>query len=270
MIDRALSAHAARLLGSELVGARPLGGGDLNVVVEVELADGRRAVVKGGPAPRTEASMLAAIAAAGAPAPAVLAVDDSVLVLEPLASGGRVGDAWSELGAVLAALHGGSGCRYGWPDTYAFGGVEIENAWSDDWPRFWAERRLVSQLAYLPPELARRIERLAADLPARLPGAPRPALLHGDLWGGNVLVAAGRVSGLIDPACYYGDGEVDLAMLALFDRPDRTLFDAYGPLEPGREERLPIYQLWPALVHLRLFGAGYAPMVERMLASAGA
>jgi fructosamine-3-kinase len=94
-------------------------------------------------------------------------------------------------------------------------------------------------------------------------------LLHGDLWGGNILVTGDQVSGLIDPACYHGHTEVDLAMLGLFDQPNAAFYEAYGSLEPGHDERTPIYRLWPALVHLRLFGTGYRPMVERLLQATG-
>jgi fructosamine-3-kinase len=83
------------------------------------------------------------------------------------------------------------------------------------------------------------------------------------------LVAGDRVSGLIDPACYHGHTEVDLAMLGLFDQPDAAFYEAYGLLEPGHDERTAIYRLWPALVHMRLFGAGYRPMVERLLQATG-
>jgi fructosamine-3-kinase len=117
--------------------------------------------------------------------------------------------------------------------------------------------------------LARRVEALATDLPNRLPARPTPALLHGDLWGGNMLVTGDRVCGLIDPACYHGHTEVDLAMLGLFDQPDAAFYEAYGLLEPGHDERTAIYRLWPALVHLRLFGVGYRPMVERLLQATG-
>ena len=79
------------------------------------------------------------------------------------------------------------------------------------------------------------------------------------------MVSGGRVSGLIDPACYHGHGEVDLAMLSLFDAPIAAFFKDYGAPEPGHDERAPIYTLWPALVHLRLFGANYQAMVERLL-----
>ena len=131
---------------------------------------------------------------------------------------------------------------------------------TEDWAYFWAERRLRVHLSHLPSALARRVEALAADLPNRLPARPTPALLHGDLWSGNILVTGDRVSGLIDPACYHGHTEVDLAMLG---------YEAYGLLDPGHDERTAIYRLWPALVHLRLFGAGYRPMVERLLQATG-
>jgi fructosamine-3-kinase len=162
-----------------------------------------------------------------------------------------------------------TGPRYGWAADYAFGRVAIENGWSDDWPAFFAEQRLLTSVSQVPAALGRRLERLAADLPNRLPRHPPPSLLHGDLWGGNVVVEGARVSGLIDPACYYGHAEVDLAMLTLFDRPGPAFYAAYGPLEPGADERLVIYRLWPALVHLRLFGGGYRGMVEGFLTAAG-
>ena len=70
---------------------------------------------------------------------------------------------------------------------------------------------------------------------------------------------------LIDPACYHGHAEVDLAMLSLFGTPGPMFRETYGPSEPGLEARRPVYQLWPALVHLRLFGSGYQGLVERLL-----
>lgn len=264
-----LARRAGELLGIGIVEVRPMSGGSLSHCVGLRLEDGRAAVAKTGPAPREEARMLTAIARAGAPAPAVLAADERVLVIERLPDAGAGPGAGADLGRVVARLHATAGERYGWPADYAFGTVAIENAWSDDWPAFWGERRLLCHAGGLPAPLQRRIEALAADLPNRLPKRPRPALLHGDLWGGNVLYAGDRVSGLIDPACYHGHAEVDLAMLALFGRPGPAFSAAYGASEPGAAERAPIYKLWPALVHLRLFGAGYRGMVEDFLEAAG-
>jgi len=266
---RSLAERGAALLGGDLLDRSVVAGGDLSEVVEITLTDGRNAIVKGGPSPATEAEMLTAMRNAGAPVPAVLAHDASALVIELVPRGGRLDDAWPDLGLALSSLHGAAGPRYGWHADYAFGRVAIENGWTDDWPCFWAERRLANQAPHLPRDLAARVLALARELPERLPSRPLPSLLHGDLWGGNILAARGRITGLIDPACYFGDREVDLAMLGLFNRPDERLFERYERLAPGHEKRLPIYQLWPALVHLRLFGEGYRSTVERMLAAAG-
>jgi len=262
-----LAARGAALLGGALLEATPMGGGSLSQIVRIRLTDGRQAVVKTGPAPVEEAAMLAAIRAAGAPAPEVLAADAEVLVLALVEDAG--GPAWADLGAVLKTLHAAHGAGYGWWSDYAFGPVVIVNTATQDWPAFWAEHRLLANARFVGAAIARRLETLAADLSNRLPRAPAPSLLHGDLWGGNVLTANGKVSGLIDPACYYGHGEVDIAMLQMFDHPPAAFFAAYGTLEAGHQERLVIYRLWPALVHLRLFGAGYRPLVERLLAELG-
>lgn len=267
---KSLAEAGAALLGGELSGAHSLGGGCLSEIVHIQLADGREAVVKNGPAPQTEAAMLKAIAASGAPAPAVLAVSGEALVLEMVPAGGPLSAAWADLGTVAARLHSAKGHSYGWPEDYAFGPAVIANARAESWPLFWAERRLLPHCVNAAPALARRVEALAADLPNRLPAHPPPALLHGDLWGGNILAANGKVSALIDPACYYGHAEVDIAMLELFDTPPPLFYEAYGGLEPGHRERLPIYRLWPALVHLRLFGDSYKPLVFRLLAAASA
>jgi len=262
-------AHAsAALLGGEVAQAESLGGGCLEQVTRITLRDGRHVVAKGGPAPRVEAAMLDALSAAGAPAPRVLAVDDALLVMEERPRRGALADAWGDLGRVLATLHAAEGERYGWDVDYAYGPIALPNAAMDDWPAFWAERRLLAHANALPADLARRVAALAAELPARLPARPRPSLLHGDLWSGNVLVDGDRVSALIDPACYHGHGEVDLAMLSLFDRPDARFYDAY-PVAADWRERRPIYQLWPVIVHLLLFGGSYRGMVERLLREAG-
>jgi fructosamine-3-kinase len=264
-----LADRGVALLGGTLRHVETLGGGSLSRLVRIVLTDGREAIVKAGPRPKTEAAMLRAVRAAGAPAPEVFAADDEVLVIECLPQSGGVGIAWDDLGRILLHLHAAHGERYGWAEDYAFGPVAIANGWSEDWPDFWAQNRLLVNVKYVGAGLTRRLERLCVDLPNRLPARPAPALLHGDLWGGNVLVFGDKVSGLIDPACYFGHVEVDVAMLMMFDHPGAAFFAAYGKLDAGHKERLDIYRLWPALVHLRLFGSGYRPLVERLLSDLG-
>ena len=116
--------------------------------------------------------------------------------------------------------------------------------------------------------LRARLETLAGQLERWLT-EPRPALIHGDLWGGNVLAASGRISGFIDPAIYYADAEIELAFSTLFNTFGKAFFSHYNelrPLAPGFfEERRDLYNLYPLLVHVRLFGGGYVGSVERTL-----
>ena len=232
-----LAARAAALVGGRLVDASRVAGGNLSEVVRLRLADGRALIAKGFPpnnrGGRVEAAMLAAIAATGAPAPAVVGVADDLLVMEAVAAEGRLGGgAWTSLAAVLLRLHVAGDMPYGWPVDHAFGAVAILNERTESWVDFWAERRLACHLPHVDADIGRRLEFLAARLGDCLPAHPPSALLHGDLWGGNVLVCGGRVTALIDPACYYGDREVDVAMLTLFDHPPSNFLDALG-LAPG-------------------------------------
>jgi fructosamine-3-kinase len=243
-----------------------LSGGNLSEVLLVRRPDGRVSVAKGGAAVGTEAAMLRALAGAGVPAPAVEGEHDGVLLLEYVPND-RVFSvaAWSSIGAALRRLHDRRGETYGWPVDYRIGTVELDNRQGSDWPAFWGEQRLIAVASLLDRPWRERVDRLAARLPDLLPAAPAPSFLHGDLWGGNILVAEGRLAGLIDPACYHGDAEVDLAMLCLFDSPPPSFWEAYGAPPAGWSERRTLYQLFPALLHLRLFGGSYGGMVDRLL-----
>ncbi len=255
-------------LGTSVAKTEALQGGDLSQVARVTLEDGQSMVTKRGPLVDAEARMLSAMALVHAPVPQVLHAEHGLICLEYLAPAPATSGGWRDFGAALAKMHSWDGQDYGWSEDYAFGDVRIENETAASWPAFWGERRLLPFLPHLPAALAARIETLVKDLGNRLPEAPKPALLHGDLWGGNVhFTETGAV--MIDPACYYGHAEVDLAMLTLFGEPDAAFWRGYGHLEQGVEARRGIYQLFPALVHLRLFGEGYAGMVTGLLDEAG-
>ena len=264
-----LAEYAAGLLGSPVASASAFAGGSLSSLDRVRLVDGREMLVKSGPLPQAEARMLHAIEATGVPTPQVLAVDETVLAIERLPDDGDLQRSWGDLGHVLRQLHATTGKRYGWDEDYAFGQVPVANGWDDDWPRFFAEKRLMAAASGTGTTIERRVEALCARLTDILPKRPAPSLLHGDLWSGNILTVAGKVSGLIDPASYYGHGEVDIAMLGLFATPSDAFFEAYGRLSAGHGERIAVYSLWPALVHLALFGSGYRGMVDRYLQQAG-
>jgi len=205
------------------------------------------------------------------PAPAVEGEHDGVLLLEHVGNDGVLSaNAWADLGGWIGRLHAHSADLYGWPVDYSLGTVQLDNRQHGDWPAFWGEQRLAATASLLDRPWRERVEKLAQRLGELLPAAAPASLLHGDLWSGNILVRGGKLAALIDPTCYYGHAEVDLAMLTLFDTPPEAFWSAYGPLEPGWRERRPVYQLFPALVHLRLFGSGYAGLVDRLLTAIGA
>ena len=89
---KALAEAAAALLGGTLRNAQTVHGGSLSQVVRIMLSDGREAIVKGGGAPRAEATMLRSIAASGAPAPQVFAEADRILVMEAMPANGSLGE----------------------------------------------------------------------------------------------------------------------------------------------------------------------------------
>jgi fructosamine-3-kinase len=267
----AFAGRVAALTGVAQESLVRLAGGDLSEILRVPRTDGSSVVAKGGPAVATEAAMLRALLGAGVPAPRVEAEYDSVLILEHVGND-RVfsPSAWSSIGSALQQLHEQKSDRFGWPVDFRLGTVELDNRQRRDWPSFWGEQRLLNTVALLDRPWRDRVEQLVTRIADQLPREPAAAWLHGDLWTGNILVAEGKLAALIDPACYHGDAEVDLAMLTLFDTPPPEFWAAYGSLEPGWEDRRPIYQLFPALVHLRLFGATYSAMTDRLLTAIGA
>jgi len=266
----AFAERIAALTGVAEDGIERLAVDGLSEVLAFERPNGQRVVAKDSPSVAVEAAMLRAMAAAGVPVPLVEGEHDGALLLEYIANDGVFSaKAWADVGAGIRTLHRRTGNVYGWPVDYVIGTVTLDNRESRDWPRFWGEQRLVATAALLDRPLRGRIERLAGRMAELLPADPPPALLHGDLWTGNILVRGGELVGLVDPACYHGDAEVDLAMIELFCDPPAEFRDAYGELAPGWRERRPIYQLYPALVHLRLWGPRYLGMIDRLLAAAG-
>ena len=212
----------------------------------------------------------------GCRVPKVLAVSPAFLVLEWIESGPsgpRVGES---LGRGLAAQHRVTQRTYGFRagDNY-IGSTPQPNPLIEDWVTFFAEQRLHFQHALLrgqgrsSPELDRALDQLLPRLATwlRLP-SERPALLHGDLWGGNTLADAQGHGVLIDPAVYFGCREADLAMTELFGGFRPEFYAAYRevfPLEPGYEHRRDLYNLYHVLNHANLFGGSYTQQAERML-----
>lgn len=270
-------------LGARVAALSPVSGGSIAAACEARLADKRRVFVKSYEDARLiegEAFMLRYLKTKGAPAPAVLSAGNGLLVLEWLEQNGAGRQAADEdAGRALAMLHDVRADNYGFERDVAIGPLAQPNAWMESWPAFFAERRIayMAQLCrdagVIDEKMTARLDAFTQKLAGLLPAAPQASLLHGDFWSGNVLRASGRVTGFIDPALYYGHGEIDLAFAGMFRGIGESFYAAYAEIrrpEDGWEVRRAIYRLWPALVHVRLFGAGYLSWVEPVLSRHGA
>ncbi|GAA0620203.1 fructosamine kinase family protein [Sporichthya brevicatena] len=243
-------------------------------------ADGRVVFAKtrpGAPADffRTEADGLRRLGAAGgAPVPAVLDVTDDALVLEWIEPGRPTPAAAEEFGRALAATHAAGAEHFGGTGDGYLGSLRLPNRPAATWPELYAEQRVGAALKHavdrgrIDAADAALVEQVLAVLPAVAGPAEPPALLHGDLWAGNVHWSAAGPAYLIDPAVHGGHRETDLAMLALFGCPllERILA-AYGeafPLGDGWRDRVALHQLHPVVVHAALFGGGYGAQAGRL------
>jgi len=266
----------------------PLGGGSINRTERLD-TDAGTFVLKSNPqAPagmfQAEADGLAALRETGTSltVPAVVACAESApafLVLEHLPPGQATDDFDERLGRGLAELHRATAARYGFARDNFCGATPQPNAWMDRWVDFYGDARLGHQLrlavdgARLSADDAARLDRLIARLGTWVSEPPEgPALIHGDLWSGNLHVAPDGRPALIDPAVYFAHREAELGMMRLFGGFTRRVFDAYDeafPLHAGWRERVGLYQLYHLLNHLNLFGRGYHAQVMEVVGRYG-
>ncbi len=274
--------------GSRIGTAQPVGGGCINNAMRLQTGQGRYLLKYNRDALpglfEYEARGLEQIAATHTVrVPAVLAYQAASdrypawILLEWL-EGPRSSD-YARLGEQVAELHR-QGISPQTPPAYGLGydnylGSTLQvNGWEPDWARFFARCRLRPQMELalrggrLPGERRRRLERVIERLPGLLGGVERrPALIHGDLWGGNIIPAPDGLA-LIDPAISYSDREAEIAYTELFGGFSARFYAAYQstwPLDPDYPERRDLYNLYHLLNHLNTFGESYGHSVDEVL-----
>ncbi|MCL4265633.1 MAG: fructosamine kinase family protein [Anaerolineae bacterium] len=268
-------------VGQHPVAITPLDGGCIGQVYRIRLADGETVAAKfdDGPNPKlaTEAMMLRYLRQySPLPVPTVLFSADHLLIMEFLPGGSRFSPgAQAHAAELLAALHEVSVPLYGFNQETLIGGLTQPNEWMNNWLDFFRERRVmymaVEAAAHsrLPVNYLGRLENFCARLDEWLQEPARPSLLHGDVWTTNVLADGDRITGFVDPAIYYGHPEIELAFTALFGTFGEPFFKRYQELRPLPsgffETRRDIYNLYPLLVHVNLFGGSYVSSVDTIL-----
>jgi fructosamine-3-kinase len=284
--SRQLRDRLEEALGSAIVetGSLPVGFGLVGLTVR--LKDGRRLAVKAragnGPSLALEGYMLAELERlSDLPVPHVHVAEPDLLVMDFIDNDGGSINASVERHAaeLLARLHATPRDAFGYARDTLIGPLDQPNPQSMSWIPFFRDHRLMHMAeaaraeGRLPAPLHDRLAQLAERLDEFLLEPPYPSLLHGDLWTGNVLVKGNRIASFVDPAIYCGHPEIELAFTTMFGTFGDAFFDAYeslSPLEPGfHEMRRDLYNLYPTLVHVRLFGSSYLSGIERTLSRLG-
>lgn len=198
--------------------------------------------------------------------------NSTYIVLEWLEMGGGNSKSWSEMGRKLAEMHKATSSQgFGWKINNTIGSTPQINTWTADWAEFYAKHRLGYQF-----QLARRKggnfpkqDKLLAAIPELLAAHQvQPSLVHGDLWGGNAGCTVSGEPVIFDPATYFSDREVDIAMTELFGGFPAAFYQGYNevfPLDAGYEQRKTLYNLYHILNHFNLFGGAYGSQANRMI-----
>ena len=285
MARAALEARIAAALGAEPKRIGPLSGGCIGDVYAVDFDAGDRVVVKHDASADAqldvEAYMLRYLNEhSDLPVPSVRYAAADLLIMDFI-DGDSQFNTQSETHAaeLLAALHACRADSFGLERATLIGGLHQPNPRAASWIEFFREHRILHMArkandeGRIDSKLLARIESFARMFDQLLIEPPHPSLLHGDVWTTNVLAQHGRITGFIDPAVYYGHPEIELAFTTLFGTFGDAFFNRYHELRPISDgffdTRRDIYNCYPLLVHVRLFGSSYVSGISRVLARHG-
>ena len=263
-----------------LANARPIGGGCINEAYRLD-GDGGPYFAKLNRDDKlemleAEADGLRDIAATGTirvPRPVCHGIsgNQAYLVLEHIELGGGTPQSETEFGRRLAALHAVPQTGFGWRRDNTIGSTPQPNPASDDWVAFLREHRLGFQCR-LAKRNGLRLEG-TDEMLEQLDGfftdyEPRPSLLHGDLWSGNMAFVPSGGPVIFDPATYYGDREAEFGLAEMFGGFGSAFWSGYEaewPLDPGFDKRKLLYRLYHTLNHFNIFGGDYRSVAKRIV-----
>jgi protein-ribulosamine 3-kinase len=198
---------------------------------------------------------------------------ESFLLLEFIQPGHKTCDYWRDFGTALAELHRNTNSHFGLNHPNYIGFLPQQNNFHSSWSEFFVLKRIEPQIRIaknagkINQQTTQKFQQLFSKIPEIFP-EEKPALLHGDLWSGNIMATAENQPCIYDPAVYFGHREMDLAMSKLFWGFDNLFYQNYNehyPLEKNWQKRSDICNLYPLMVHVNLFGGGYLSQVEAIL-----
>lgn len=270
-----------RSAGIPVSDIEPMGGGCVSAVYQIRTVGGNVLVAKadeyGDANLPIEAFMLQYLNEhTRLPVPTVEFFSEKLLVMSYISGSSRF-DPQAERHAaeLLAELHNITSQTYGFLGDTLIGGLRQPNKPDGSWLSFFRDQRLMymaqeaTRSGRLPSSLFLRIESLCSHLENWLFEPESPSLVHGDVWTTNVLAAKGRIVGFLDPAIYFAHDEIELAFTTLFHTFGRDFYERYQSIRPPRpgfyEERRDLYNLYPLLVHVRLFGGAYISSLDHVL-----
>lgn len=209
------------------------------------------------------------------PKPVLSGIKDKeqFLILDWIREGNPNDNFWNDFGICLAQMHTISNEKFGLDASNYIGSLKQSNKKRENWTDFYRDERLLPQMklaeksGLLSNRMKLGFDTLFNELHNIYP-TEKSSLLHGDLWSGNMMVDSEGFPTIFDPAVYFGHREMDLAMMALFGGFGHGWIESYNEiysLEPGWQQRIPIGQLYPLMVHVNLFGGSYVRSVETIL-----
>ena len=157
---------------------------------------------------------------------------------------------------------------FGFPVEGFIGTTDQKKGLEDNWIDCFLNLRIIPQLLslksrILDKEIINKVkEKIKSEL---LNHKPINALVHGDLWSGNAGMDKHGKGVIFDPASWWADNEVDIAMTKLFGGFRKEFYEEYHrifPIKNGFEKRIIIYNFYHILNHANMFGGGYLNQVE--------
>ena len=191
------------------------------------------------------------------------------LLMEWIEEKNKSDNFWNFFAKNLSELHSLTNDKFGLDHDNYIGSLKQSNTYYYDGVEFFINTRLVPQLEKLNSlnnsSFFKKFDVLFNLLNEIIP-VYQPSLLHGDLWSGNFLIDHNGHACIIDPAVYYGNREADIAMTKLFGGFSEEFYRNYNdylPMLNGWQERMPIWNLYPLLVHANLFGSSYLNQIKK-------